>query len=588
MTFAWPHLLWLMVVPAGLLAWELARRRAAADSGRPKILRAEAGLRSLTFGSAPGGTRPRSRTLLCAGLALAVAALARPQWGRVEEPAFAEAREIVIALDLSRSMLTPDIKPSRLERAKLLVESLLDRLRGERVGLVIFSGTAFLQSPLSADYEVMREFLPVLGPDYMPEGGTNYGAMIDAAAGAFGEGGAADRYLIVLSDGGATDEDWRSHIGRLKDAGVRVIGLGIGTAEGALIPDGSGGFIKDDRGAVVKSGLDSGTLRELAAKTGGAYRDAGDWVDLPGLLRSTVETGRKGQFLERNTVRRVDRFQWLLAPGLLFLLASYWLEFPVRPKPREIKLAADGADRRPAREARAAGAVLILLALAAATTGRAQGDDQDNQAPPDAAPLTRIVGRLADADRRTAHDWKELSEETIDWGQRTLEARQSVPPGPVRDGLAAVDAGAALDARAADWPRLRSQLQALLQTPPQRKPPPKPQQNRQRQQREQQSHPQGGSGQREQQKQASPQQQPSSQNALGPMNQSPPTPQQAGTQKVGGAPQHSKGDPVRSDPELEASLEKLDQLKNQDSPAELYQMIERNEPRKPQKPAKDW
>ena len=117
-------------------------------------------------------TRPR--LWLWFGLALCIVALARPQWGVIEEQVFDQSREVLIAIDLSRSMLAQDVKPSRLDRSKLLIQSLLDGLKGERVGLVLFAGTAFLQSPLSADYEILREFLPALNPDYLPEGGSNY------------------------------------------------------------------------------------------------------------------------------------------------------------------------------------------------------------------------------------------------------------------------------------------------------------------------------------------------------------------------------------------------------------------------------
>ena len=144
MTFALPPLLWLLLVPLALLLWELTRARRAADLSQPKILRAEADAHSLTLSpvaaplSTPSPTR--ARACLCLGLALAVVALARPQWGRIDEPVFDQSREIILAVDLSRSMLTPDVKPSRLERAKLLIQSLLERLAGERLGLVVFSG----------------------------------------------------------------------------------------------------------------------------------------------------------------------------------------------------------------------------------------------------------------------------------------------------------------------------------------------------------------------------------------------------------------------------------------------------------------
>ena len=181
MTFAWPHLLWLLLAPAVFLVWELTRHRLATRNLHPKILQAEAGAHSLKLTSASAAASPsgtRTHVWLALGVALAIVALARPQWGRVDQPVFDQSREILIAIDLSKSMLTPDVKPSRLDRAKLLTQSLLEKLSGERVGLIVFSGTAFLQSPLSADYEILREFLPALNPAFLPEGGTNYDAML--------------------------------------------------------------------------------------------------------------------------------------------------------------------------------------------------------------------------------------------------------------------------------------------------------------------------------------------------------------------------------------------------------------------------
>ncbi|MDR0901703.1 MAG: VWA domain-containing protein [Opitutaceae bacterium] len=342
MNFYAPQLLWLLLVPLVFVLADLTRR-ARASALRPKILRARAGSRSLVLaaGGAAVSTVSKFRIRLWLGVALAVVALARPQWGRVSEPVFDQSREIIIALDLSRSMLADDIRPSRLERARLLVGSLLGNLKGERVGLIVFAGTAFLQSPLSADYEILREFLPGLNPAYLPQGGTDYEALLRAAAGAFGEQpGGADRYLIILSDGEANDDAWKPLVEGLARKNIRVIGLGVGTDAGAMIPDGAGGFVKDGRGAVVLSRLESGTLRDLADATTGVYADASSWVDLAQIIEATVATGRKGSFREENRVRMTERYQWFLAAALLLLAWSLWREFPVRPRPRAMRLSA--------------------------------------------------------------------------------------------------------------------------------------------------------------------------------------------------------------------------------------------------------
>ena len=493
MTFALPALLWLLVVPVLLLVLD-RQARAAAEVARPRILRAEAGAGELRLAPTEAAPRTgrRARWWLAAGLALAVLALARPQWGRIEEPVFDQAREILLAVDLSRSMLTPDVKPSRLERAKLLIQSLLEKLAGERVGLVVFAGTAFLQAPLSADYEILREFLPALNPDFLPQGGSNYGALLDASLQAFGTTAAADRFLVVLSDGEATDDRWKDRTAELARKEIRVLSLGIGTANGGMIPDGAGGLVKDERGAVVMSRLETSTLQELARVTGGTYRDASAWLDLSTLLRETVERGQRGRFAERKTVRQVERYQWPLALALWCLLVSFFTEFPVRPKPRALPL------RHPAPRPAAAATTALLLALLAAPAPSPAAARREDPAPPPPvvpglaaapspatppapaapapSPLGRMVGRLAAAPEHRARDWAELVRETVTWGSQLKSGGQPVPEGPVRDALEAVALGQKLEAGAADWARLRAELEELLEKPPEPPPEEKPDQ----------------------------------------------------------------------------------------------------------------
>jgi Ca-activated chloride channel family protein len=620
MTFAWPHLLWFALVPLVFLVWELTHRRSAASVGYSKILRAEAGRNSLrltTSSTELSRSRSRVRPWLWCGLIFGIVALARPQWGRLEEPVFDQAREIIIAIDLSRSMLTPDVRPSRLDRAKLLTQALLEKVQGERVGLIVFSGTAFLQSPLSADYEILREFLPSLNPDFLPEGGTNYSALIDTALGAFASTAASDRFLIVLSDGEATDENWRGRLNELKEKGIRVIGLGIGTVAGAMIPDGSGGFVKDERGAVVLSKLESGTLRELAEKTNGVYQDASNWVDLAALINSTVEAGRKGQFLEKNTVRLVERFQWPLALALWFLCVSFYYEFPVKPKPRELKLTGTVPSSPKTNSAAATTAAvtsILLIAMVVITTRgiAAEADPGASQTPL----LAKIVGRLSAAPQQTARDWSEFAHETATWGSRLQSSQQPVPEGPVRDALSAVDHGSQMDPNATDWTKLRQELEALLQKPPEQKKQDQNQQNQQQQNQDQQKRDQQNSDQQKQdsskkedpQKDSSPQdskqeqskpdeQQPQAKpqntekkendSAFGDMKDKTPPPSQE-MQKVGGVDQ--KKDPKKSpeDPALAIPLQKLEQLKNSDSPAELFKLMESPKDQRQTKTKKDW
>lgn len=430
-------------------------------------------------------TRRRARgALLALGAMGALGALARPQWGTIEETTFDQSREVMIALDLSRSMLADDVKPTRLARAKLLIESLLDQLKGERVGLVVFSGTAFVQSPLSADYEVMRDLLKDLDPSYLPQGGTNYGAMLGAAANGFGEAGNGDRFLVVLSDGEAHDDEWQSQLAALNDRGIRVIGLGVGTAEGAMLPDEKGGLLKDDKGGVVLSRLEPHTLQQLAEQTHGVYRDAATWVDIADLVGSTVDQGTKGQYVEQKQVRQQDRFQWFLAPALLFFLLSYWIELPVFPVARTLP-----RRQRPARDAAvdvARAAALLLAVLLAPRLASAAS-------PPEPNALAATVAELSAKPALIPPDLARLAQQTIDFASQPNTPNSPARAGVIDDALTAVNVGEATDAHAADWPTLRKQLEQLKQAQEQQRQQDQPQPPNQQQQQK------NGDGQQDQQ-----------------------------------------------------------------------------------------
>jgi Ca-activated chloride channel family protein len=603
MTFHSPHLLWLLVPLMLLFSWELARHTTRAATAWPKMLRAWAGAFHVSLGTPHSTAETRPRIWLWFGLAACIVALARPQWGVIEEHTFDQSREVLIALDLSKSMMAEDVKPSRLERSKLLISTLLDGLKGERVGLALFSGTAFLQSPLSPDYEILREFLPDLKPDYLPEGGTNYKVLLETCIQAFGTS-TADRYLIILSDGEATDDDWKGLVDQLKNKGIRVIGLGVGTTQGSFIPDGSGGFVKDDRGAVVLSRLNSSTLQELAQVTGGAYADASAWVDLPALLQQTVEAGRKGEFSERNTARLRERYQWFLAPGLLLLFISFWIEFPIRPRERALPLGRTGMTQAEFHMKNTAALLAVAVFWSSGICPSAFGEQEGREA--FAAPLVATVGRLAGQDALSAKDCAELAGNTVTFGQRVKSLQQPVPSGVIRDGLAAVNLGEKQDAKAADWPKLRAELEALLKEEEKKKEEQKKQdqeQQRQQQQRQQQQqqqnqqNQQGGQQDQSQQNQTADQEQqeqrnqPQNQSAFGDMKDQPPQPRPeqqpppSGMQKVGGSPEKKEQIPV--DPELAMPLQKLDQVRDQDSPARLEQLM-RGPQQKPATKGKDW
>ncbi|HEY3755183.1 MAG TPA: VWA domain-containing protein [Opitutaceae bacterium] len=524
MNFVWPNVLWMLSLP---LYWLLRPSRHERAQGpkpaHPNIARAEAAASIVRPPPAERiGREPKVWIAYAVGFV--IIALARPQWGRQEQPGMRRSREILVALDLSRSMLTPDVAPSRLERAKLLTESLLDQLQGERVGLMVFSGAPFLQAPLSTDYAILREFLPAMDTDYLPDQGTDYGALLTAAPAAFAAGTPADRFLILLSDGGANDVDWENHLDDLKRAGIRVIALGIGTSAGGFIPNGRGGFLKDDQGAVVQSHLDSAVLRRLAQGTGGVYRDASNWVDVAGIVRATVASGRAGNFAAASSGEPIERYQWPLAAALICLVLSLCREFPPLPRARALRWAAGAA------------AALTLLGARAADSG----------AEPPQELLAQMVDRLASSPQKpSALDWADMAQQTVTWGRGFSEEGETVPVGPLRDALAAVGAGRKLDRNAADWPRIESDLKAMLIPPPPKPKPPPPQQNNP----------------------------PRSTNQPPPAGEEPPPPPEPA-----------------EDLTLVGPLQQLEHVRQGDSPAQLFQLLARKRPPHPRTPPdpKPW
>lgn len=602
MTFGIPVVLWGLLGPllgAVTLVILAVLRRHRAWSRWPGITRVVAVGTHVHAVSVGRGTR--RPWLLLLALALALVALARPRWGVIEEPVLQKSREVMIALDLSRSMLVQDVLPSRLERSRLLVRSLLDSLRGERVGLIVFAGTAFVQVPMSSDYQILEEFLPELKPDYMPQGGSDYEGMLRAALGGFSPSSDTDRYLIVLSDGEAQDETWRKQLPPIKEKAIHVIALGVGTTAGGFIPDAkTGAYLKDPRGAVVLSKLEPATLQALAFETAGTYRDASGWVDLGAVLQETIERGRQGVFGEKREARAIERFQWFLLPALVVGLLGVWREIPVRPRPRTIR---PGTAARPASApgrtvaGSTATAVLLVAALIISFAPEVRAAVADTTATETVDKLRSTVTRLAAVDSVAPAGWKAMAEQTLALGQELLQAKQPLDPGLVHDALAAVDQGEASDPRAADWNKLREDLRRLLEPPPQeqkqddqKQDNPQQQQDKkdQQQQSGQQGEPKDDKSQEQkqdqQQEQSQQQQQQQAQkqdSALGelqkPQDQQPQpqpaSPQQPQTRKFGGK-QDAEQKQSSDNPELAAALARLEQVQENDSPARLHQRID--------------
>lgn len=370
----------------------------------------------------------------------------------------------MVAMDLSRSMLAIDVEPNRLTFAHELTTQLLDALTGERVGLIVFAGTSFVQVPLSPDYQIIREFLPLLDPEYMPQGGSDYTGMLQAALEGFGERDDADRYLIVLSDGESTTEGWQEKLDALAERRVHVLAVGIGTEAGGFLDNGYGGYYKDQDGGVIQSKLQPATLQALAKRTDGEYLNPADVAQAVTTLVDAVQSGRQGKFEGDVSAGGSERFQWFLLPAIVLALAGLLMEFRLRPTPREIQR------RKPGVSALAAAVPLVLLASMTPSPASAHFDNQaefEVREVFDSNPTERlraIVRHLAEFDY-DAYDLRLMVEETLKYGLDEQRLGLQPAEGVIRDAIAATEQGEALDSSVADWSFYRARLEALLVQP---------------------------------------------------------------------------------------------------------------------------
>ncbi len=331
-----PGALWLLLAVAALAALggvQLHRRRA--------LLAALAGPQARRVAPRAGAARPAARlgsTLL--GLALLALALARPQCGTRAELTTQAGVDLVLALDVSRSMQARDVKPDRLTRAVLEVGELVDGLAGDRVGIVVFAGEAFVQCPLTTDYAAARLFLRAVGPRSVPRQGSDLGHALLTARQVLEASAAAGRAKVVLlvTDGEDLEGGAREAAARLGEAGIRVHALAVGTAAGEPIPlvDAAGkvtGYKKDEAGEPVVTRLDLATLRAVAEQGGGEVFEVGSPDRGLPAVRAALEQLQKGELTSRVVVQYEDRYALALFPGFLLLLAALLLPEGRAPRP---------------------------------------------------------------------------------------------------------------------------------------------------------------------------------------------------------------------------------------------------------------
>lgn len=256
---------------------------------------------------------------------LVLVALCRPQWGQNDLPGSSKGLDIVVALDVSRSMLADDLAPTRLAAAKQAIAALPRRLEGDRIGLVAFAGSAFLVCPLTQDYSAFASMLDEVDTRTLPLGGTSIERALIESRRAFGSMPERGKVLILVSDGEDHAGDWAAAGNALRDAGILVISVAAATPAGGVIPLGGGEFVRDAKGHLVTTRLKREPLSTLASITGGYSTSLEtDKTSLESIFKQASDV------LERNTfqsVRRlpVERFQWPLGLAVLIVLIMGWL-----------------------------------------------------------------------------------------------------------------------------------------------------------------------------------------------------------------------------------------------------------------------
>jgi Ca-activated chloride channel family protein len=251
-------------------------------------------------------------------------ALAGPRWGSRYEEVSRKGVDIMIVVDVSRSMLAEDIKPSRLERARREVLDFLRVIEGDRAGLVAFAGAAFVQCPLTLDYGALIMFLSSLAPDLIPVPGTDLGAAIESALSSFDFKSETDKVILLITDGEDNEKRGLEAAEKAARKGAKIFVFGMGDAAGGPIPaaGNKGGFEKDKEGKLILSKLDEEGLRKIAARTGGAYvRSVAGDLDLDLLYFDGIKVRTEATTLKSRKIRIYEeRFTFFLLAAFLFLI----------------------------------------------------------------------------------------------------------------------------------------------------------------------------------------------------------------------------------------------------------------------------
>jgi len=321
--FANPDFLYLLLLlPALVILWvinEVRRQNALKRLGDPNLVNRLLPERSRM--------RPVVKFIIqLIALSVCIIALARPQFGSKLEEVKKKGVEVIIALDVSNSMLAEDIQPNRLTRAKQALSRLIDDLDDDKIGLIVFAGDAYTQIPITTDYVSAKMFLETINPDMVPKQGTAIGAAIDLGMRSFSPGEGKSKAMIIITDGENHEDDPVSKAAEAAGKGIVIHTIGIGSTEGVPVPvmvSGKREYLKDADGNTVITKLDEEILKKIALTANGAYiRASNTNIGLDEIFNEIKKM--KQEELESTMYTEYnDQFQIFAAIALIFLIIDF-------------------------------------------------------------------------------------------------------------------------------------------------------------------------------------------------------------------------------------------------------------------------
>jgi Ca-activated chloride channel family protein len=316
------YLLFLALAPVPLFLFIYVSRwkkRAISRIGDPGLVK------MLIAGYSPERYRLKFLLLLSAFI-LMVLGLANPQYPGQTQPVRRTGLDVMLVLDVSKSMLARDIQPTRLDRARQLMKKLIDELDGNRVGLVLFAGRAYLQMPLTTDHATAKSYISMASPASVPAQGTVISEALYVGLNAFGRKDKKYKAVVLITDGEDHEEEAEKLAEMLSENGVPLHVIGMGSAEGAPINDPDTDLQKlDAMGNVVISRLNEPMLQKLAQAANGSYRRFDDTETAVGGILATFAEMEKKDYIEPSSINYRSFFQWFMAAALCLLVIEYFI-----------------------------------------------------------------------------------------------------------------------------------------------------------------------------------------------------------------------------------------------------------------------